>query len=77
MAGVGDAHKEYGPSNTLYNRWKQWSGKCIFPQMMDALMTEAAVLKTVMLNVSYLTVHRTATNLRSKKARLQLEGPSD
>lgn len=29
-----DAPKEYGPHKTLYNRWKRWSDKGIFAQMM-------------------------------------------
>ena len=32
-----DAPKEYGPHKTLYNRWKRWSDKDIFAQMMVGL----------------------------------------
>ena len=74
-----DAPKEYGPPKTLYNRWKRWSDKGVFARIMDGLAAEAAVPKTVMIDVSrhaplvraclrkYLKAHRTATNLRSKK----------
>jgi len=36
-----DAPKEYGPHKTLYNRWKRWSDKGIFAQMMAGLAPEA------------------------------------
>ncbi len=32
-----DAPPAYGPHKTLYNRWKQWSDKGIFAQMMIGL----------------------------------------
>lgn len=31
-----DAPKEYGPHKTLHNRWKRWSDKGIFAQMMSS-----------------------------------------
>ena len=74
-----DAPKEYGPSKTLYNRWKRWGDKGIFARMMEGLAAEAVVPKTVMIDVSghaplvracprkYLKAHRTASSLRSKK----------
>ena len=74
-----DAPKGHGPPKTLCNRWKRWSEKGVFARMMDGLAAEAAVPKTVMIDVSghaplvracprkYLKAHRTATSLRSKK----------
>lgn len=74
-----DAPAEYGPAKTLYNRWKRWGDKGIFARMMHGLASEAAVPKTVMIDVSrrtpcvrvslrkYLKAHRTASSLRSKK----------
>ena len=47
-----DAPKEYGPSKTLYNRWKRWSDKGVFARMMEGLASEAVVPKTVMIDVS-------------------------
>jgi transposase len=32
-----DAPKEYGPLKTLDNRWKRWSDKGTFAQMMAGL----------------------------------------
>ena len=62
-----DAPRAYGPTKTLYNRWKRWGDKGIFARMMDGLASEVAVPKTVMINATYLRAHRTATSLRSKK----------
>src|SRR5512140_1575570 len=69
-----DAPREYGPPKTLYNRWKRWGDKGIFARMMEGLASEAAVPKTVMIDVEpvvrhwsenhwrgYLKAHRTAT----------------
>jgi transposase len=53
-----DAPKEYGPPKTLYNRWKRWSDNGIFARMMDGLAAEAAVPKTVMIDVEAGQRHR-------------------
>ena len=78
-----DAPKEDGPAKTLYNRWKRWGEKGIFARMMHGLASEAAVPKTVMIDVSghapsvracprkYLKAHRTASSLRSKKGAME------
>eukprot|EP01036_Dinobryon_divergens_P054432 gene54432-72739_t len=72
-----DAPKEYDPPKTLYSRWKRWSDRGVFARMMAGLAVEAAVPKTVMIDATYLKVHRTATSLRSKKGCRRPEGPSD
>src|SRR5690606_26103235 len=69
-----DAPKAYGPPKTLYNRWKRWSDKGVFARMMDGLASEAAVPTTVMIAATYLTAHRTATRLRSKKGGQAAKG---
>ncbi len=39
-----DAPKEYGPSKTLYNRWKRWSDRGVFARMMHGTpITDVAV----------------------------------
>ena len=38
-----DAPREYGPHKTLYNRWKRWSDKGIFAQMMVGLAANHGV----------------------------------
>lgn len=72
-----DAPNEYGPAKTLYNRWKRWSEKGIFAQMMHGLASDAAVPKTVMIDATYLKAHRTATILRSRRGTRRPERPSD
>jgi len=62
-----DALKEYGPHKTLYNRWKRWSDKGIFAQMMVGLATDHGETKTVMIDATYLKAHRTATSMGVKK----------
>lgn len=37
-----DAPKDYGPSKTLYNRWKRWSDNVAFARIMVVLATESA-----------------------------------
>ena len=44
-----DASKEYGPHKTLYSRWKRWSDKGIFAQMMIGLVADHGEEKTVMI----------------------------
>ena len=36
-----DAPSEYGPSKTLYNRWKRWSDKGVFARMLMELPRES------------------------------------
>ncbi len=62
-----DAPGEYGPHKTLYNRWKRWSDKGIFAQMMVGLAAEHGEERTVMIDATYLKAHRTATSLGVKK----------
>ena len=62
-----DAPKEYGPTKTLYNRWKRWGDMGVFARIMEGLASEAAVPKTVMIDATYLKAHRTATSLRSER----------
>jgi transposase len=62
-----DAPREYGPSKTLYNRWKRWSDKGVFARMMAGLAAEHADYKAVMIDATYLKAHRTAASLAVKK----------
>ncbi|WBU61377.1 transposase [Paracoccus albus] len=55
-----DAPAEYGPHKTLYNRWKRWSDKGVFAQIMAG---EHCERKTVMINATYLKAHRTVTSM--------------
>ena len=62
-----DAPKEYGPHKTLYNRWKRWSDKGIFAEMLIGLAADHGEEKTVMIDATYLKAHRTASSLAVKK----------
>jgi transposase len=62
-----DAPRDYGPSKTLNNRWKRWSGMEVFARIMEGLASAAAEPKTVMIDATYLKAHRTASSLLVKK----------
>ena len=66
--------REYGPPKTLYKSWKRWGDMGIFARMMDRLASQAAGPKTVMIDVTYLKAHPTASSLRSKQAGLTIKG---
>ena len=72
-----DAPREYCPPKTLCNRWKRWGDKGIFARMLVGLAAKVAVLKTVMIDATYLKVHRTATSLQSKSGAWRPSGPPD
>ena len=65
-----DAPNEYGPAKTLYNRWKRWSDKGIFAQMMIGLAAGHGEENTIMIDATYLKAHRTASSLGVKKGGL-------
>jgi transposase len=67
------APAEYGPSKTLYNRWKRWSRMGVFARMMAGLACEAADCKTIMIDATHLKAHRTASSLRLKKGARQAD----
>jgi len=62
-----DAPSAYGPPKTLYNRWKRWSEKGVFAQILMGLSSHEPEEKTVMIDATYLKTHRTATSLQVKK----------
>ncbi|EBA17371.1 transposase orfA IS5 family element [Roseobacter sp. SK209-2-6] len=62
-----DAPGEYSSHKMPYNRWKRWSDKGIFAQMMVSLAAENGEEKTVMIDVTYLRAHRTATSMGVNK----------
>ena len=62
-----DAPKEYGPSKTLYNRWKRRSDMGVFARIMIGLAAEAPDNQTISIDATYLKAHRTASSLRLKK----------
>ena len=62
-----DAPAAYGPSKTLYNRWKRWSEKGIFARMLLELAHESDATDTLMIDATHLKTHRTASSLGLKK----------
>lgn len=66
-----DAPAEYGPSKTLYNRWKRWSEMGVFARIFEGLAAKAADPSTVMIDATYLKAHRTASSLRSKRGGVE------
>ncbi|WP_294288266.1 IS5 family transposase [uncultured Sphingomonas sp.] len=62
-----DAPKDHGPHKTLYKRWKRWGEAGVFMRIMEGLAAADAEPKTVMIDETYLKVHRTASSLRVKK----------
>ena len=62
-----DAPVEYGPSKTLYNRWKRWSDMGVFARIMMGLAEQAPDNKTISIDATYLKAHHTASSLRLKK----------
>lgn len=47
-----DAHREYGPPKTLYNRWKRSSRVGVFARTLTGLASEAADEKAIMIDGS-------------------------
>ena len=62
-----DAPRGYEPPKTVYNRWKRWSDKGIFAQMMVGLAADHGEERSVMIDATYLETHRTASSLGVKK----------
>ena len=69
-----DAPKDYSPYKALYNRWRRWSDKGIFVQMMVGLAADHGEEETVMIDATYLKAHRTASSLGIKKGGGRLIG---
>ena len=65
-----DAPREYGPPKTLYNLWKRWGDMGVFARMMEGLGSKGTDQKTIMIDATYLKVHRTASSLRAIKRAL-------
>ena len=62
-----DAPREYGLRKTLYNRWKRWSDRGIFVQMLIGLAAEHGEEKTMMIDATYPKTYRTATSMGKKR----------
>ena len=60
------APSAYGPPKTLYNRWKRWSRMGVFATIKTELAAQAQQTETVMIDVTHLKAHRTASSLAVK-----------
>jgi putative transposase len=58
-----DAPKDYGPHNTIYNRFIRWSRLGVFNKILAALAAKARAPDQVMIDATHLKAHRTATSL--------------
>ena len=72
-----DAPKDYAPHKRLYNRWKRWGERGVFLRMRERLAAAEAVPKTVMIDATCLTAHRTASSLRVKKGSWPPDRPHE
>ena len=61
-----DAPSEYGPSKTLYNRWKRWSDMGVFARIMTGLAAEAPDHKTISIERGH--EHQAACRYRHKRS---------
>ncbi len=57
-----DAPAEYGPSKTLYNRYKRRSEAGVFERAFKTLARERANLSPLMIDASHVKTHRIAAN---------------
>ena len=57
-----DVPREYGPSKTLYNRFKRWSGKGIFQHVFGKMVEQGAVPETLIIDSTHIKTHRVAAN---------------
>ena len=72
-----DAPREDGHPKTLYNRWKRCGDMGVFARMMEGLASEGTEQKTIMIDVTYLKAHRTASSLRTKRGTRRSARSSD
>ncbi len=57
-----DVPPEYGPSKTLYNRYKRWADAGVFEQIFQTLARESADFQTLMIDATHVKTHRVAAN---------------
>ena len=64
-----DAPSEYGPHETLYNRWVRWSRKGVFARILIELACVGDQTETLMIDATHLKAHRTASSLGLKRGQ--------
>ena len=61
-----DAPDEYGPHNTLYNRFVRWSKFGVFNKIFIELANKTPFDGSLMIDSTHLKAHRTAASLLKK-----------
>lgn len=61
------APSEYGPPETLYNRFVRWSRKGVFARILNELARNGGQTDVLMIDATHLKAHRTASSLGLKK----------
>jgi transposase len=61
------APREYGPSKTLYNRWKRWSRMGVVATIMTELAVQSQETEIVVIDATHAKAHRTASSLAVQK----------
>jgi putative transposase len=61
-----DAPPEYGPHNTIYNRFVRWSRLGVFNKIFAALAHRGRNPERVLIDATHLKAHRTAASLSKK-----------
>ena len=59
-----DAPAIYGSHKTLYTRWRRWSQKGWFEETMRKMGRQSKKIHIVMIDATYIKVHRTAISLK-------------
>ena len=57
-----DVPTEYGPTKTLYNRYKRMSEAGVFEGIFETLARDGTKLSTLMIDASHVKTHRIAAN---------------
>ena len=61
-----DAPREYGPHQTIYNRFVRWSRLGVFNKIFAELARQAGKPRRLMIDATHLKAHRTAASLLKK-----------
>ena len=61
-----DAPKDYGPHESLYNRFIRWSRLGVFDRIFAALAGDGPKPDRIMIDATHLKAHRTAASLLKK-----------
>ena len=73
-----DCPKDYGPSTTIYNRFNRWSRRRFWIDLVEALASSGAVIKSTAIDSTYVKAHRSAHGGKGgRKRRLSVPRAAD